>query len=100
MIDCSRNGVLLPNAVKFLLRQLALMGSNVLQVSSAHDFSSTLVAHRTPAALLRGHVSNRGRDVLWLLPRTVHRGRATVNRRLRAFAVSRCFNSLSSANVN
>lgn len=32
MIDCSRNGVLLPSAVKFLLRQLALMGTNVLQL--------------------------------------------------------------------
>lgn len=32
MIDCSRNGVMLASAVKFLLRQLALMGNNVLQV--------------------------------------------------------------------
>ncbi|KAK4051972.1 hypothetical protein OIO90_004502 [Microbotryomycetes sp. JL221] len=32
MIDCSRNGVMLPSAVKFLLRQIALMGCNVLQL--------------------------------------------------------------------
>ncbi|KAK4050267.1 hypothetical protein OIV83_003588 [Microbotryomycetes sp. JL201] len=32
MIDCSRNGVLLPSSVKFLLRQIALMGCNVLQL--------------------------------------------------------------------
>ncbi|KAK4703569.1 hypothetical protein P7C70_g2649, partial [Phenoliferia sp. Uapishka_3] len=31
MIDCSRNGVMLVSAVKTLLRQLALMGNNVLQ---------------------------------------------------------------------
>lgn len=32
MIDCSRNGVMRVEAVKFLLRQLALMGTNCLQV--------------------------------------------------------------------
>lgn len=32
MVDCSRNGVLLVEACKFLLRQLALSGTNVLQV--------------------------------------------------------------------
>ena len=32
MIDCSRNGVLKVESVKTLLRHLALMGSNMLQV--------------------------------------------------------------------
>ncbi|GAA5866320.1 hypothetical protein JCM8547_000738 [Rhodosporidiobolus lusitaniae] len=32
MIDCSRNGVMKVDSVKFLLRQLALMGSNMLQL--------------------------------------------------------------------
>ncbi|GAA6003694.1 hypothetical protein JCM10207_003550 [Rhodosporidiobolus poonsookiae] len=32
MIDCSRNGVLRVSAVQFLLRQMALMGSNMLQL--------------------------------------------------------------------
>lgn len=32
MIDCSRNGVLRVESVKALLRHMALMGSNMLQV--------------------------------------------------------------------
>lgn len=32
MIDCSRNGVLRVESVKTLLRHLALMGNNMLQV--------------------------------------------------------------------
>jgi hypothetical protein len=39
MIDCSRNGVLRVDVVRFLLRQMALMGSNMLQV---HLFSFLL----------------------------------------------------------
>lgn len=35
MIDCSRNGVLKVESVKTLLRHLALMGSNMLQVTHA-----------------------------------------------------------------
>jgi hypothetical protein len=35
MIDCSRNGVLKVESVKTLLRHLALMGSNMLQVRLA-----------------------------------------------------------------
>lgn len=40
MIDCSRNGVLRVESVKMLLRHMALMGSNMLQVRSSSPLSS------------------------------------------------------------
>lgn len=38
MIDCSRNGVLLPKSVYFLLNNMALMGLNMLQLYTEDTF--------------------------------------------------------------
>jgi hypothetical protein len=38
MIDCSRNGVLKPEAVYFFLRNMALMGLNMLQLYTEDTF--------------------------------------------------------------
>jgi len=53
MIDCSRNGVLNVKSVKWLLRQMAMMGSNMLQVSSVSllSFLCEHLAHLEQHAL-------------------------------------------------
>lgn len=60
---------MLVSAVKYLLRQLALMGNNVLQVLSSRHLQEYVMLTLQLAALLRRHVRDSGRAVLWLLSR-------------------------------
>jgi len=115
MIDCSRNGVLNVKGVKWLLRQMALMGSNMLQVNShtpsvfscrqSLTIQTCSCTAKTPTRLRENLSSvchshfeflalsliqaDPSHSILRLLPRSLYRQRAPGNRRLRFRSVSR-----------